>query len=391
MSTLAHIEDRWEKVVDNQRVRTPRYGNGSRWRARYLDPCGQERSQCFARRVDAERFLASVETTKLQGTYVDPDAGRITLSQFFDDWARRQLWESNTERAMRLALSCSDLGPQPVREIRRAHVEGWVKRMHTNGLAPGTIKTRFTNVRSVFRAAVREHLIVQNPTDDVALPRVRRRAASMTLPTAAQVASVINHAEPWFRAFIALAAFAGLRLGEAAALKAGDIDHEALTLDVRRQVQRAGEGKVEIRAPKYGSERTVYLAAGLAELLNEHVGNHCPAGQTDCWLFAGGADDPPHQNTVGHQWRRACRRAGVEGVTLHDLRHFYALGLIAAGCDVVTVQRALGHAKATTTLNTYAHLWPTAEDRTRQAASTLLSETQALVPRPRGRSLNPDQ
>ena len=376
MSTLAHVQDRWEKVVDGQRVRTPRFGNGSRWRARYLDPHGQERSQCFARRVDAERFLASVETTKLHGTYIDPDAGRITLTQFFEDWASRQLWESNTERAMRLALSCSDLGHLPIREIRRAHVEGWIKRMHTNGLAPGTIKTRFTNVRSVLRAAVREHLIVQNPTDDVALPRVRRRAASMTLPTTAQVASIIRDAEPWFRAFISLAAFAGLRLGEAAALKTSDIDHEALTLDVRRQVQRAGDGKVEIRAPKYGSERTVYLAEGLVELLDDHVQDHCPAGRID-WLFGGGADDPPHQNTVGHQWRRACHRAGVEGVTLHDLRHFYASGLIAPGCDVVTVQRALGHAKATTTLNTYAHLWPTAEDRTRQAAAELMADTRS--------------
>ncbi len=64
---------------------------------------------------------------------------------------------------------------------------------------------------------------------------------------------------------------------------------------------------------------------------------------------------------------------GLSGIKLHDLRHFYASGLIAAGCDVVTVQRALGHAKATTTLNTYAHLWPTAEDRTRRAAESIMS------------------
>ena len=44
--------------------------------------------------------------------------------------------------------------------------------------------------------------------------------------------------------------------------------------------------------------------------------------------------------------------------TLHDLRHFYASGLIAAGCDVVTVQHALGHSPPTITLNTYVHLWP---------------------------------
>jgi len=50
---------------------------------------------------------------------------------------------------------------------------------------------------------------------------------------------------------------------------------------------------------------------------------------------------------------------------LHDLRHFYAAGLIVAGCDVVTVQRALGHQSAVVTLSTYGLLWPTAEDRTR--------------------------
>ena len=42
--------------------------------------------------------------------------------------------------------------------------------------------------------------------------------------------------------------------------------------------------------------------------------------------------------------------------------------------DVATVQRALGHAKATTTLNTYSHLWPSAEDRTRSAAAGMLVE-----------------
>jgi integrase len=60
---------------------------------------------------------------------------------------------------------------------------------------------------------------------------------------------------------------------------------------------------------------------------------------------------------------------------LHDMRHFYASGLIAAGCDVVTVQGALGHHTATVTLNTYSHLWPAAEDRTRKAAAAMLAET----------------
>src|SRR4051794_4238731 len=59
--------------------------------------------------------------------------------------------------------------------------------------------------------------------------------------------------------------------------------------------------------------------------------------------------------------------------TLHDLRHFYASGLIASGCDVVMVQRALGHSSAAITLGVYSHLWPTAEDRTRAAAGDLMA------------------
>jgi integrase len=64
--------------------------------------------------------------------------------------------------------------------------------------------------------------------------------------------------------------------------------------------------------------------------------------------------------------------AGVDVSSHHDLGHYFALGLGASGCDVMTVTRALGHAEATVRLDTYAHLWPTAEDRTRTAAAGLM-------------------
>jgi integrase len=136
---------------------------------------------------------------------------------------------------------------------------------------------------------------------------------------------------------------------------------------VRRQVQRAGGKTVEVRLPKYGSERAVPMPKELAAILRRHE----DLGHLTEWMFAGGEPDPPHQNTVGARWRATLKRAELDGIRLHDLRHFYASGLIADGCDVVTVQRALGHAKASTTLDTYAKLWPSGEDRTRRAASSL--------------------
>ncbi|MCE3556223.1 site-specific integrase [Pseudonocardia sp. RS11V-5] len=175
---------------------------------------------------------------------------------------------------------------------------------------------------------------------------------------------------------MALAAFAGLRLGEAAALKVGDFDLDDRRLVVHRQVQRERGGGVEIRAPKYGSERTIYLADGLVTIVRGHIARLRGRG-ADRWLFHGENGNPPHQNTVGYWWRKTRTAAGCPTTKLHDLRHFYASGLIAAGCDVVTVQRSLGHSSATVTLNTYAHLWPTAEDRTRAAAAAMLGEVHA--------------
>ena len=344
-----------------------------RWRARYRDDAGREYARHFRRKIDAQRWLDEVTATIVTGTYVDPAAGRITFATWFAEWAPRQVWESGTALGMRLAAGSVPFGDVQLRLLRRSHLETWVKAMQAAGLAPGTIRTRFGNVRSVLRAAVRDRLLAADPSEGVTLPRVRRSEAAMTLPAPAQVRSLLEAAPERWRAFVVLCAFAGLRLGEAAALQVGDIDFLRRTLTVSRQVQRGGGGQVEIRPPKYGSERVIYVAEDLLTVLSAHVAAYCPGRDPGRWLFGFGRSTPPHQNTVGYWWRRARAQADCPGMRLHDLRHFYASGLIAAGCDVVAVQRALGHKSATVTLDTYAHLWPTAEDRTRAAAATMIA------------------
>jgi integrase len=116
----------------------------------------------------------------------------------------------------------------------------------------------------------------------------------------------------------------------------------------------------------------VFAPDALLALLAEHVRTHAAGDDTDRWLFSGQGGLPIHENSVGHLRRKVRAAVGV-GYRLHDLRHFYASGLISAGCDVVTVQRALGHHSGSVTLKTYAHLRPDASDRTRQAAGELFA------------------
>jgi integrase len=317
-----------------------------RWQAQYRPfPGGKQLTRTTQREVDAQRWLDEQTTALVSGNYVDPNAGRVTFGDYFERWADRQLWAPGTARAMNLAARSVPFWDVPMRSLLRSHVEAWVKQMQSAdrgpdrpaGLAPGTIRTRFNNVRATFRGAVKDRIIAADPSEGVRLPRGRRSDAAMELPSSAQVRKLLDVADREFRTFIALAAFAGLRLGEAAAIQVGDVDCTGRRLIVRRQVHRENGGGVEIRAPEYGSERTIYLADGLVAIIEAHITRLSGRG-AQRWLFYGENGNPPHQNTVGYWWRKTLRDAGLSNIKLHDLRHFYASGLIAAGCDVVTVQ-----------------------------------------------------
>ena len=347
-----------------------------RWRARYRDEAGREHARHFDRRVDAARWLDEITAALVVGDYVDPGAGRITFADWFDQWTDRQVWAEGTVIAARRAAGSVTFADLPLRRIRASHVQQWVRTMaqpapgRGRGLAPTTIRTRFNYVHMALRAAVTDRVIRADPSAGVPLPRPRRAAAAMTVPTVEEVGRVLQLAPAWFRPFIAVCAFAGLRLGEAAGLRLQDVDFLRRVIAVRHQVQGATVATTRLVLPKFGSERIVHAPGELMDLLAGHV-RETGVG-TGEWLFSlGGA--PLTRNAAGHQWRQVRRAAGLEEYTLHDLRHFYASGLIAAGCDVVTVQRALGHSSATITLNVYSHLWPTAEDRTRAAAAGLMA------------------
>lgn len=312
------------------------------------------------------------------GTYVNPREGKVSFQQFYDDWSPRQLWLPSTRLNADLAVGSVHFAELPMNTIRRSHIETWVKTMSTRW-APTTIKTRFVIVRSVFRAAVADRVIPTDPTIGVTLPRRRKVEAAMRIPTVEQVGQLLAHADSnrvstrhGFRAYVALCAFAGLRKAEAAGVQVGDIDFAAGRLTVARQLQRDG-GTFVARLPKYGSERVVHLPDALMAMLRDHISRFVDDPASEAWLFTAG-DRPMYDNDIDWRWRATRSSAGLPHVRLHDLRHFYASGLIAAGCDVITVQRALGHSSATTTLNTYSHLWPTAEDRTRAAASGLMRD-----------------
>jgi hypothetical protein len=260
-----------------------RLPNG-KYRPRYRDEHGKERACHLDRKVDAQRWLDEVTAAMVTGTYVDPSAGRHNFAEYYAEWSARQVWAPGTEAAMSLAARSTTFANVQLRSLRRSHVEHWVKSMVTRGLAPGTVHTRANNVRAVLRGAVADRVIPGDPSEGVVLPRRPPFA-----PSSASAAS------PAF----------------ASAKRPPSVSATSTSSGAR------------FRAPKYGSERHVYLAPSLIDLLAQHVATHCP---DENWLLTGDSGQPPHQNTVGHRWRMTLAAAGLSGVKLHDLRHFYASG-----------------------------------------------------------------
>lgn len=347
--------------------------NGS-WLARYRDETGRQHSKTFKLKRDADTWLAEQANAMSTGQWVNPRAGRITFAEFYRSWSVMQVsWAPRTRVAMDFAAGRVPFADLPLGRLRRSHVEAWVASMHHDGLAASTIKLRVANVRSVLRAAVRDRIIASDPGEGVALPRVRRASNAMRLPSPAEVGAILDAAGD-FRGFVAVCSYAGLRLGEAAGLQGRDVDFMRRQLEIRRQVLRIPGDDVAVTGPKDGSERVVPVPDALLLELGRYA-----TPRSDQWLFVRPDGRPYNDNAAGHRFRSICRAAGVTGVRLHDLRHFYASGLIAAGCDVVTVQKALGHHAASVTLNVYSHLWPNGDDRARQAAQSLAEQIDRAV------------
>lgn len=342
------------------------------WRARYRDESGKEHARHFKLKRDAQRWLDEVTTSVVTGQYVDPRAGLVAWSVWVAEWMRRQTWTPGTVEAAQTAVESVPWADAPIRSVKPSDVSAWVAAEAKRGLAASTIKTRLNYVQMAFRAAVRDRVIPDSPAVGVKPPRTRKREATMQILTAEQVQTVLNVAGE-FRPFVEVCVFAGLRLGEAAGLQLGDINFLGRSITVRRQVQGATLKTAKLVPPKAGSERTVYIPDGLVASLSAHVAAEQITALDDM-LFRTELRRMWNRNSAGQEWRRIRLAADLPAdVTLHTLRHTFASNLIASGCDVVTVQRALGHAQPSITLNVYSHLWPSAEDKTRAATADFMA------------------
>jgi integrase len=238
-------------------------------------------------------------------------------------------------------------------------------------LAPATVELVFRYVSMPFTAAVGDRLIARNPCAGVKLPK-RPRPQVVPLATE-EVLAVIDAMPAHLRCAAVLGAGAGLRQGEALGVTRDRVNFLRRQLVVDQQLLTV-KGKAPYLGPPktLSSVRTLPLPDFVLGELAQHMERYTPGP----WglLFTSPSGGPVPRNRFAETWRAAATRAGLPtSATFHDLRHYFASLLIAHGESVKTVQARLGHASASETLDTYSHLWPDSEDRTRRAIDEVLN------------------
>ena len=159
----------------------------------------------------------------------------------------------------------------------------------------------------------------------------------------------------------------GLRKGELTALQWADLDVERKTLSVNKQAIGLKGGGIQIAPPK--TETSIRTIAVSQEALEHLIAEHEKHPDNPCMFPSPRTGEMYHPDSIKNLHEKILKRAGLEHLRLHDLRHTFATMALRNGVDIKTVSGMLGHYDAGFTLRTYTHATDKMQEE--EAAATM--------------------
>jgi len=233
----------------------------------------------------------------------------------------------------------------------------------------------------MLRHATQWGVVQRNIASLVDAPAVQDKEIEILSP--AEIARVLEVLKdhPWLHAIVMVALGTGMRRGELLALRWKDVDLDGAKLRVEQALEETAKLGLQFKSPKtkYG-RRTITLPTSTVAVLREHLKatleRRLMLGQgkldDNALVFATWDNKIQSPNGMSKKWRKAVHAAKLKA-TFHSLRHTHASSLIAAGVDVLSISRRLGHGSPAITLGVYGHLFKP-DDRAAAAIDELLGQ-----------------
>lgn len=369
-----------------------------RYMARYTvhTPDGPKRKVIYGRKYkEVEKKLAEARGDASRGIVFDAEG--VTLGQWLERWLEDAVKPNKahrtyaTHRQQIRSHVLPALGRIKLEALRKAHVD----RLYADlvrakpegaGLVPSSVRRVHAVLHAALEEAVRGDLIPRNPAAHANKPRVRQKEIE-PLDAKQAVAFLEAARGDRYEALYVLCLTAGLRQGEALGLKWSDIDLDAGTLQVNRQLQRVRRdgdrsGSLVFSEPKNASRRAVGLPPRAVRTLQEHRKRQLEdklrassEWQDNGLVFTNSKGKPLEaQNVVNRSFKPLLERTGLPQIRFHDLRHSCLSLLASHGEPIRDLQALAGHATASFTLQRYTHHYDSSARRTADAMGEILPD-----------------
>jgi integrase len=344
---------------------------GIRYEVRYRKPDRSEGGKRgFRRKVDAKEYLANVESAKSKGEYVDPREAKATIGELGSEWLGNQTHLKPSsfrplEIAWRLYVE-PRWGSVPAGQVRYSDVQSWVSEVSAKRSAT-TVLRAYGVLAGILDVAVKDRRLLTNPARGVKLPRKGRKPHRyLTHDEVSRLALSAGDKAT----LVMVLAYCGLRWGEATGLRVKDLDMLRRRINVTVNAVEVGD-RIEVGTPKSHKARSVPFPELLAMPLSEA----CHGKGRDELVFSKAGEHLKRSHSDTGWFPRAVKAAGLGIMTPHSLRHTAASLAVASGANVKAVQRMLGHASASMTLDVYADLFDDDLDAVAGKLNEALSRT----------------
>jgi len=368
------VHDLWEHYSKDE-IASARRRNLRRWQRRWRDGTRDPRTgrlkQFKAAYPESQRAQALLDDARQLG---QPRATRIARSSITVATLLERHLAARVDRAPKTVeadtyhagVVTQQFGDRVLSTLDTTEIEIWSQRAD---VARSSRKKQVEILRAAIRRGMKDKLVDEDPTEGVVVALGHREKAHWALEELLAVADAADAGMP--RTLLLTLGLMGLRIGEARALRVGDLKDGSLTV----VNSGGGSDQTKTRAGK----RVLPVPASLLVRLVALADDRPRSG----WLFASPRrpGQPIGETYANGLIARAVTKANrtrtdkIERLNVHGLRHtFAAITLSELGGDLLSVSRALGHAKPSITLNEYGHLAP-------NGLAPLMAQLDALVVR----------